>query len=160
METIKMHCNSVLSTLGAKYCTGDISNVYLMFLLPETEYFQFRYDLIPSRIVKHYNLDPLTVNGYVYAQINRVWYGLKKGGKIAYDDLVQHLQKHGYVWAGKTDGLFTLITCNISFTLVVNNFGMKYTNKADVHHLIKIMKEKYTFKVDFEAKQYIGIQME
>jgi len=29
METIKCHWNSVLSTKGAKYCTGDISNMYL-----------------------------------------------------------------------------------------------------------------------------------
>ena len=27
METIKMHWNSVISTLGAKYCTADISNI-------------------------------------------------------------------------------------------------------------------------------------
>lgn len=29
METIKCHWNSVLSTKEAKYCTGDISNMYL-----------------------------------------------------------------------------------------------------------------------------------
>jgi hypothetical protein len=38
METIKMHWNSVLSTTNAKYCTGDISNMYLMSSLPEAEY--------------------------------------------------------------------------------------------------------------------------
>ena len=133
--------------------------MYLMSLLLEAKYVRFRYDLIPPRIVKHYNLDPLTVDGYVYARINQAWYGLKQGGKIAHNDLVQHLRKHGYVRAGKTDGLFTHITRNISFTLVVDDFGIKYTNEADVHHLIKIMNEKYTFKVDFDAKQYIGIHL-
>ena len=30
METSKTHRNSVISTPNAKYCTGDISNMYLM----------------------------------------------------------------------------------------------------------------------------------
>ena len=41
METIKMHWNSVISTPGAKYCTGDISNMYLMSILPDPEYVCF-----------------------------------------------------------------------------------------------------------------------
>ena len=160
METIKMHWNSVLSTSNAKYCTGDISNMYLMSSLPEAEYVRFRYDLIPPRIIKHYQLDLLVNNGYVYARIDKAWYGLKQGGKIAHDDLVQHLQKHGYVRAGHTDGLFKHITRDITFTLVVDDFGIKYINQEDVKHLISIMRQKYTFKVDFDAKQYIGIHLD
>ena len=133
--------------------------MYLMSLLPEAEFVRFRYDLIPPRIIEHYDLDSITVDGYVYARINRAWYGLRQSGKISHDDLVQHLAKHGYVRAGKTDGLFKHIVRDILFTLVVDDFGIKYTNKDDVLHLMKIMKEKYTFKVDFEAKQYIGIHL-
>ena len=59
------------------------------------------------------SIRPLVVNGYVYARINRAWYGLKQGGKIAHDDLVEHLGKHGYVRAGITDGLFTHVTRNM-----------------------------------------------
>ena len=55
------------------------------------------------------------------------------------------------------DKLFKHIVCNILFTLVVDDFGIKYTNTADVHCIITIMQEKYTLKVDFNAKQYIGI---
>ena len=33
-------------------------------------------------------------------------------------------------------------------------------NQEDVDHLISIMRKKYTFKVDFEAKQYIGIHLD
>ena len=43
------------------------------------------------------------------------------------------------------------------FALVVYDFGMKYTNTQDCDYLINIMREKYKFKVDYEAKQYIGI---
>ena len=160
METIKMHWNSVLSTPDARYCTGDISNMYLMSVLPEVEYVRFRYKLIPPRIIAHYNLDSLVVDGYVYAKINNAWYGLKQSGKISHDDLVQHLTKHGYVCDGTTDRLFTHTTQDISFTLVTNDFGIMFTKEEDVQHLIKIMREKYTFKVDFDATQYIGIHLD
>ena len=160
METIKMHWNSVLSTPKAKYCTGDISNMYLMSTLPEAEYVRFRYDMIPPRIIKQYQLELLAVDGFVYARINKAWYGLKQGGKIAHDDLVDHLRKHGYVRSGSTDGLFKHITRKISFTLVVDDFGIKYERQEDVDHLLKIMRMKYTFKVDMEAKQYIGIHLD
>ena len=83
METIKMHWNSVLFTPNAKYCTGDISNMYLMSTLPEAEYVRFRYDMIPPRIIKQYRLELLAVDGFVYARINKAWYGLKQGGKIS-----------------------------------------------------------------------------
>ena len=61
-------------------------------------------------------------------------------------------QKHGYVQANNTDGLFNHVTRDISFTLVVDDFGIKYINKVDIQHLIKVMQEKYTFKVEFNAK--------
>ena len=82
METIKIHWNSVLSTPGAQYCTGNISNMCLMLLLPngEEEYVRFRYNMIPPRIIEYYNLDNQVVDGYIYAGINRAWYGLKQGG--------------------------------------------------------------------------------
>ena len=139
MERIKLYWNLVLSTPGEKYCTGDISNMYLMSLLPEAEYVYFRYDLIPPSIIEYYNLDEYVVDGYVYACINCAWYVLKKGEKIAHDNLVAHLQKHGYICTSTTDSLLKHTTYDISVTLVVDNFGIKYTDKADVHHLITIM---------------------
>ena len=92
METIKCHCNSVLSTLGAKYCTADISNMYLCSELPDAQYVRFQIGLIPTEIIEHYGLDDKTYNRYVYARIKRAWYGLKESGKIAHDDLVNHLK--------------------------------------------------------------------
>ena len=127
--------------------------------LPDAEYVRFRFALIPPRIVEYYHLHDFVVNGFVYAKVKKAWYGLKQAGKIAQDDLVQHLRKHGYVKAPYTEGLFFHKTCKISFTLVVDNFGIKYTKDEDLHHLETIMNLKYTFKVDRDAKQYIGIHL-
>ena len=94
METIKLHWNSVISTPNARYCTGDISNMYLMSDLIDSEYVKFKVDLIPPRIIQYYNIQHLIHEGYIYARINKAWYGLKNAGRIAHDDLVQHLQKN------------------------------------------------------------------
>ena len=69
--------------------------MYLISTLPEAEYVRFRYDLITPQIIEQYQLDLLVNNGFVYARINKAWYGLKQEGKIAHDNLVQHLQTHG-----------------------------------------------------------------
>ena len=148
-----------MSTNNDHYCTGDISNMYLMSDLVDSEYVKFSYNLIPKRIIDHYKLDTIVDNRFVYAKINKAWYGLKQSGKIAHDDLVKHLNKHNYVQAEHTDGLFVHKLCDISFTLVVDDFGIKYASKDDVNHLISVMRSKYKFKVDFDAKQYIGIHL-
>ena len=75
-------------------------------------------------------------DGYVYDRIDKAWYGLKESGKIAHDDLVGHLKQYGYEKTKRTEGLFIHKTRDISCTLVVDDFGIKYTNKADVEHLI------------------------
>jgi hypothetical protein len=160
METIKMHWNSVVSTPNAKYCTADISNMYLCSLLPDEEYVRFKYDMIPPNIIKHYKLDTFVNGDFVYAKIKKAWYGLKQSGKIAHDDLVQHLAKYGYLKAKRTDGLFLHKTRDLSFTLVVDDFGIKYTNKDDVDHLIAAVRDKYPLKVDWDAKQYVGIHLQ
>ena len=86
-----------MSTNNDHYCTGDISNMYLMSDLVDSEYVKFRYNLIPQRIIDHYKLDTIVDNGFVYAKINKAWYGLKQSGKIAHDDLVKNLNKHDCV---------------------------------------------------------------
>ena len=53
IETIQTHWNSVISTPNAKYCTGDISNMYLMSDLVNSEYVKFKVDMIPPRIIAY-----------------------------------------------------------------------------------------------------------
>ena len=77
METIKAHWNSVVSTPNAKYCTGDISNMYLMSDLVDAEYVKFNINLIPQRIINYYNLGDIAENCSVYTKINKAWFGLK-----------------------------------------------------------------------------------
>ncbi len=45
----------------------------------------------------------------------------------------------------------------ISFTLVVDDFGVKYVGKEHVHHLIKCLRDKYEFIKDWTGNLYCGI---
>jgi hypothetical protein len=121
---------------------------------------RFKLEDIPKTIQEQYGLDQLVNNGYVYAQINKAWYGLKESGKLANDDMVGLLKRHGYHQAKHTSGLFTHETRDISFTLVVDDFGIKYKRQEDVDHLMAALRGKYTMKVVMEAKQYVGISLD
>ena len=53
----------------------------------------------------------------------------------------------------------SVLHSNISFTLVVDDFGIKYTGKANLDHLMVILRTKYEMTLDLDAKQYVGIDL-
>ena len=69
-----------------------------------------------------------------------------------------HLKKYGCAKTN-TAGLFRHQHRDIKFTLIVDDFGIKYTKKEDVDHLIATIRTKYPIKLDMEPKQYIGIHL-
>jgi hypothetical protein len=50
-------------------------------------------------------------------------------------------------------------TRSISFTLVVNNFGVKYVRKEHVNHLIWCIKQKYELTKDWMGNLYCGTKL-
>ena len=104
----------------AKCATGDTSNNYLNSDLPKVEYIWFRMDLIPGAFVCRYNLYTMIApDGFIYTRMNKMWYGLKQAGRIAHDDMVQHLAAdRKYIIADLIKGCFCHKTHNIDFTLV------------------------------------------
>ena len=59
----------------------------------------------------------------------------------------------------QTEDLFLHETRSIWFALVVDDSGIKYTQKEDVYHLMTSVQEKYPFKIDLDTKQYTGINL-
>ena len=57
--------------------------------------------MIPPHIIAYYKIQHLPHDGYIYAKINKPWYGLRQYGCIAHDGLVQRLKKYGFVQAQK-----------------------------------------------------------
>ena len=85
--------------------------------------------------------------------------GLPQTGIIANKQLQFHLQTHGYYQVKHTHGLFRHHTRTITFTLVVDDFGIKYTCEADLEHLLAAIKSKYTTTVDLSGTLYCGLTL-
>ena len=68
-------------------------------------------------------------------------YGLPQAGIIAQELLQERLAKVGYHQSKIIPGLWTHKTRKICFTLVVNNFAIKYTKLEDAQHLIDALKK-------------------
>eukprot|EP00957_Ditylum_brightwellii_P058094 4405855-Ditylum_brightwellii.AAC.1 len=98
-------------------------------------------------------------NGNVYVEIRKGMYGLPQTGKIANNQLVKHLKQYGYRPTKHTPGLWKHKTRDITFCLVVDNFGVKYTSKKDVKHLIDALQKLYTITVDHKGKIFCGITL-
>ena len=84
-------------------------------------------------------------------------YGPPQEGRTAHEALVKHLEPYGYHPSIKTPGLCTHKNLPISFTLVIDDFGAKYSVKEHALHLKSALEDKYTVTTDWEGKLYIGI---
>jgi hypothetical protein len=123
------------------------------------EYMRIPIGDIPQTIIEQYNLLPLVSNGYVYVEIGKGMYGLPQAGKIANDRLVKHLAKHGYKQAQHTHGLFTHKTNGVVFTLVVDNFGVKYVGRENDEHLMDLLRKIYSITADWTGSKHIGLTL-
>ena len=104
---------------------------------------------IPQDIIDQYGLTVKAVNGKVLVEIRKDMYGLKQAGRIANDQLKKHLKSYGYVPCRYTPGLFTHTSQKISFALCVDDFGVKYTFKADAQHLLTCVEKLYKCTIDW-----------
>lgn len=161
LTTLKLLLAGMISE-NAEWCTVDLTDFYLNHLhrLDQPEYMWIPMDLIPSDIVTKYNLLPIVVAGKVLARIDTTIYGLPQAGRISQQHLITHLAKHGYYEAPMTPCLFLHKSHNIAFTLVVDDFGVKYKHKHELQHFLDALKEVYRYKVDMDGKRYLGMTID
>lgn len=160
LQTTKIMWNSVVSTPGARYCCFDISSFYLGTPLDRYEYMKIPLRTFPEHVKQQYNLNEMAYKGQVYLEIRRSIWGLPQAGILSNRLLKERLAPHGYYECEHTPGLWRHETRPIAFTLVVDDFGIKYTNKADAEHLYNCIAEHYKVKADWEGKLYCGITLD
>jgi hypothetical protein len=159
LETIKILVNSTISTPGAVFITVDVENFYLETPLDQAEYVKIPVPLILTEIMVEYALADLVHNGFIYCIIKKGMYGLPQSGILANNLLKKRLEPHGYYECTHTPGLWRHKTQEITFTLVVDDFGIKQTSKADSDHLIATLRQYYGLKVDRTGSLYCGVTM-
>ena len=121
--------NSTISTANAKHVTLDIKDYYYGTPMPEYEHAQMPLSLMPNEIIVQYNLRDISVNNKVYLEVQKSMPELKQSGIIAHNQLSKHLQHAGCEAIQHVPSLWRHRSLPISFTLVVDDFGVKYVGK-------------------------------
>ena len=161
MLTVKILLNSVLSTPGAKFMTIDIKNFYLCTPMDRPEFMRLRIADMPDDVIDHYGLrDKATTDGYVYVKIQKGMYGLPNAGLIAQELLEKRLNAAGYHQSKLTPGFWTHKWRPVSFSLVVDDFGVKYVGKQHAQHLIDTINANYETSHEWEGARYIGLTID
>ena len=69
-------------------------------------------------------------------------YGLPQAGILANKQLRKKMAPHGYYEVAHTPGLWRHVTRPVQFTLVVDDFGVKYVGEENAKHLIQAIKKE------------------
>jgi hypothetical protein len=155
---VKLLLNSIISTPNAKFMTLDLKDFYLMTPIERYEYFHMKLKLFPQDIIDKYNkANKVDHNGNVHCEVRRGMYGLPQAGIIAQELFEEKLKAAGYTQSKFTPGYWKHEWRPISFTLVRDNFGVKYISKEHAMHLIRVLKEHYEVEEDWEGMRYLGI---
>jgi hypothetical protein len=86
-------------------------------------------------------------------------YGLKQAGLLANQLLHTRLAPFGYYPARHTPGLWLHKTRPISFTLVVDDFAVKYVGRQHAEHLRNVLLQTYELTTDWTATVYSGMTL-
>jgi hypothetical protein len=122
------------------------------------EYMRLKLTDMPKDVIEHYRLRDIAMpEGYVSCEICQGMYGLPQAGIIAQELLAKWLKEHGYFQSKTTLGLWTHEWCPIAFTLIVDNFGVKYVGEGHAQHLLKMVQKYYKCSFEAEGERYCGL---
>jgi hypothetical protein len=142
--------------------TMDISNFYLMMTpLHCAKFIRIKLSDIPDEVINKYKLrEKAAKNGSIYIRAKRSMKGLPQARSLAKELLEKRLNKHKCQQSKLVPGLWKHDTRPIQFTLVVDNFGVKYVGKKDAQHLKNALEEHYKLTCDWIGKHYIRITLD
>ena len=86
-------------------------------------------------------------------------YGLPEAGKIANDKAKLHLANFGYKPELITPGLWRHQTCPLQFSLVVDDFLVKYECQEDITHILGSLKTSYNIYEYWYGKLYYSLNL-
>jgi hypothetical protein len=117
--------------------------------------------LFPIWIIEQYDLKKHALNGFVHLEMRRAVWGLPQAGILANKRLRRKLAPFVYYKCVNTPGLWYHVLRPISFTLVLDDFGVKYVGKEHADHLIASIKSTYKkLTEDWMGSLYCRIRLE
>ena len=161
MLTTKLHLNSVISDAkkGSRYFNLDVKNFFLGSPMAYYQYARVHASLILTEIFDEYPDLVVEADGYVYLEARKGIYGLKGAGLLVFKHLVSNLEPFGYEHMPYTPGLWRHRSRPTTFTLCVDDFGVKYFCKADSDHLVHALQINYETTIDWSAYLFCGLNL-
>ncbi len=68
--------------------------------------------------------------------------------------LADRLKQHGYTQSETTPGLWSYKTHPIQFSLIIDDFGVKFVGKENALHLLNTIQKYYKCSYDWDGKRY------
>ena len=116
------------------------------------EYMRLKLYNIPDDVARHYKVATKDKSyGYVYIEIKRGMYELPQSGLLAQKLLEKRLNAEGYIQDIVVPSLWTHSWRPVTFTICVDDFGVKYVGKQYVDHLMTVLSSHYTISSDWTA---------
>ena len=157
LATVKLLLNSVASTPNASFITLDIVDFFLNHDLDRPEYIKVPLKSIPADICTENSLVKYADDkGNILFEVVKAVYGLPQSNLISQRCVTKLLRENDYLECDNSPGLYTHTSRPIAFTLVVDDFGVKLVSKADAQHLIDVLQQQYTIKVNWAGDKYLG----
>ncbi len=165
---VKILMNATLSDRlhkdpNTKFATADMVDFYLGTDLDEPGYMSIQADDIGNELIDLYNLSSyiVNVNGkrYVYFKVAKCLYGHPAAGRLSFHKLKGILEAAGFIENPFVDCLFKHNTRNIQFALIVDDMGIKYSNKEDLDYLISVIEPHWKLKVDLSGSKFLGMHL-
>jgi len=162
MALNKVNLNAVVSE-NARFGTIDIVDYYLGTDMPGPEYLKLYLDGYPPSLLVDLDLTQYakydsTDRPYMYAAIVKTMPGLPQSGWLSQTRLIDHLGSGGYRQTS-TPMLFRHEERDIDFTLVVDDFGVKYKLDADWDRLCAHLRLMYDIKPHPVGTQFLGFSI-
>ena len=161
LPSVKILLNGVISDPNAKFMTIDAKDFFLHGSSGRKEYMRIPLKYFSDKDMEKYNVNNFIKEGdkSVLVEISGNMYGLVNAAHVAQKDIVKLLNANGFIETN-TPQLYKHKTKNIQFSLVVDDFGVKYTDKADAEFLIKAIETEYEVSVDWDGKLYLGMNID
>merc|ERR1719273_2563144 len=120
--------------------------------MKEKEYMGISANIIPNEFLQEYNLCDKIKYGYIYARIDNSMYGLPQAGLLANQLLKKRLAKYGYHEI-RIPGLWKHVYRPVDFTLIVDDFGVKFVETKNAEYLINTLKQHYRVEIDWTGSK-------
>ena len=162
--TVKLLFNSILSDnwlkdKNTKFASIDLVDHYLSTPLETPAFMKIPIKHVPPEIIEEYNLKGFVHHDHIYFKVLKAMYGHPAAGRLANALLINTLKTGDYYEDKLTPCLFHHKTRPTKFALVVDDFGIKYSSKDDLDHLVNCISRIWKVKVDLSGKKFLGMHL-